>query len=302
MPRSSGLDGILLIDKPSGWTSHDVVARTRRITGQRRIGHTGTLDPMATGLLVLCLGNATRLVEYMSAHDKTYEGEVRLGVSTDTDDADGTVTGTAAIPPLTDATIAGLMETFTGTIAQLPPAYSAVKVAGRRAYAVARAGEAPALRARKVTLHALTLRQLAPDRLAITVACGPGTYIRSLARDIGSWLSCGAHLASLRRTSVGSFHVDAAATLEMLEAAAQARDLGRCVIASDEGILGHPAAILGAEHAVAFANGIAIQHMDSPAMRRDALRVYSTSGAFSGVARLDEYGELRPLKVFKSTA
>ena len=302
MPRSSGLDGILLIDKPAGWTSHDVVARARRITSQRRIGHTGTLDPMATGLLVLCLGNATRLVEYMAAHDKRYEGEVVLGATTDTDDADGVVVATAPVPALTAEAITALEDAFTGEIEQVPPAYSAVKVAGRRAYAIARSGEAPAVRRRLVMVHSLELRPIDPKRLAISVSCGPGTYIRSIARDIGARLGCGAHLAALRRTVVGGFSVGAAMTLEALEAAAAASGrLGESVMAMDEGIAGHPAAILAEGSTASFTNGIALERQLSKRGAASAVRVYSTAGAFSGIARVDEYGQLRPLKVFKST-
>ena len=156
----SGLTGVVLIDKAPGWTSHDVVARARRLTGQRRIGHTGALDPMATGLLVLCLGRATRLVEYMMAGEKTYEGEIALGRETETDDAEGRVVREAD-PPAADADLGleAVAARFTGEIMQTPPAYSAVKVEGRRAYAVARGGERPDLKPRPVRVSALRLER-----------------------------------------------------------------------------------------------------------------------------------------------
>ena len=158
-PASSGLDGILLVDKPAAWTSHDVVARVRRLTGQRRAGHTGTLDPAATGLLVICLGRATRLVEYMGAHGKSYIGRVRLGVTTDTDDADGTILSETAVPPGWQESLEAVGAQFIGEISQRPPAYSALKVDGQRAYARARAGETLKLPERPVTIRRLGTEQ-----------------------------------------------------------------------------------------------------------------------------------------------
>ena len=190
----SGLTGVLLIDKEPGWTSHDVVARARRLTGQRRIGHTGALDPMATGLLVLCLGRATRLVEYMMPSEKAYEGEIALGQEMDTDDAEGAPTRAGELPEGA-IDLDALARQFTGEIMQTPPAYSAVKVDGRRAYALAREGETPELKPRPVRVSTLRLERLAPDRLRVNVSCGPGMYVRSLARDIGRAIGCGAHLA-----------------------------------------------------------------------------------------------------------
>ncbi|MEO9256647.1 MAG: tRNA pseudouridine(55) synthase TruB, partial [Tepidiformaceae bacterium] len=151
----SPLHGILLVDKPQGWTSHDVVAKTRGLTHERKIGHTGTLDPMATGLLVLCLGDATRLVEYMAGHDKRYEGEITLGVTTDTDDAEGTPIATCSVPELSEPTLSSLASQFSGALSQRPPAYSAVKIGGKRAYAVARGGGVVTIPARPVMVHSL---------------------------------------------------------------------------------------------------------------------------------------------------
>lgn len=289
--------GILLIDKPPGWTSHDVVAKARGICRQRRIGHTGTLDPMATGLLVLCLGYATRLVEYMTRHDKSYEGEIVLGVSTDTDDADGTPIATAPVPPLNDDDLRDLAERFTGTIEQVPPAYSAVKVDGQRAYAVARKGEGVELSARSVRIHTLELTILARDRLGIRVDCGPGTYVRSLARDIGQVLGCGAHLAALRRTRVGAFHVREALTLDDLQQVAEAGRLAEVLRAADEGLSEFPAAILAPSTAHSIRNGVRVRF--SPGLRnvRGPVRIYDTEGDFIATGEFGMSGELRPSKV-----
>lgn len=294
---TGGPEGILLIDKPQGWTSHDVVAKARGICRQRRIGHTGTLDPMATGLLVLCLGRATRLVEYMTAHDKEYVGEMLLGAETDTDDADGTVTARFEVPPLTGDGLDAIAAQFTGVLQQVPPAYSAVKVDGQRAYAVARKGGEPELKPRPVRIDELELRHLGGGRLAFRVACGAGTYVRSLARDIGRHLGCGAHLTALRRTRAGAFDVAEAVTLEALQGAADAGKLEELLRAPDEGVGGLPAAILGQERAASWLHGTPVR-VEPPAASFGAVRAYDTKGYFLGIGSLGITGELKGAKVF----
>ncbi|MFL6130914.1 MAG: tRNA pseudouridine(55) synthase TruB [Mycobacteriales bacterium] len=213
--------GLVVVDKPAGWTSHDVVARVRRIARTRRVGHAGTLDPMATGVLVLGVQRATKLLGHLALTDKGYAATVRLGQSTATDDADGEVTGgssAAAVSP--DAVRAGLAA-LTGAIEQVPSAVSAVKVAGRRAYARVRAGEEVALAPRRVTVSRLDLvavRRPAPELLDLDVEvdCSSGTYVRALARDLGGALGVGGHLTALRRTRVGPFTLADAVTLEQL--------------------------------------------------------------------------------------
>jgi len=294
---ASPLDGILLIDKEQGWTSHDVVAKVRRITGQRKSGHTGTLDPMATGLVVVCLGQATRLVEYMTAHDKRYIGEVRLGQSTDTDDAEGQVVAEAPVPLVGDEQLRAIERRFTGELLQLPPAYSALKVDGQRAYAVARAGGVPDLKARPVSIHAIALRQTAADRLGIEVHCGPGTYIRSLARDIGALIGCGAHLSALRRASVGTFRVAQAFTLSELEAIVTQGELIDAVLPLDDGILDVPVAIVGEERSALLRHGQVLEPVVSFS-EAPVGRVYDVAGGFVAIASVSEDGLIKPLKVF----
>ncbi len=298
MSVAAGPEGILLIDKPAGWTSHDVVAKLRRLTGQRRIGHTGTLDPMATGLLVVCLGRATRLVEYMAGHDKRYTGEVTLGVSTDTDDAEGSVTAERPVPELSDDDLAHLARAFTGEIQQRPPAYSAVKVAGKRAYAVARAGGAVELRERPVVVHELRLGPTAPGKLRIDVSCGAGTYIRSLARDIGEVAGCGGHLSMLRRTRVGRFTVEEAVTLEDAARRVDAGALGEALLPADEGITDLDAAILDAGRAVLLGHGQVLGHVVEPLRAVPRARLYSSDGRFLGVGEVDSGTGIRAVKVF----
>ncbi len=212
--------GILLVDKPGGITSHDVVARARRAFGTRKIGHAGTLDPMATGLLILGIEGATRLLTYIVGLGKTYEATIRLGVATDSDDADGEVTAQTDASGLTSAQIAAAIAPLTGHIAQVPSTVSAIKVNGRRAYDLARAGEHVELKAREVEVSRFDVlaerRQGGTVDLDVVVDCTSGTYIRALARDLGAALGVGGHLTVLRRTRIGSFDVADAASLDAL--------------------------------------------------------------------------------------
>lgn len=211
--------GLVIVDKPSGFTSHDAVARLRRILGTRKIGHAGTLDPMATGVLVCGVGRATKLLGHLSLTTKAYTATIRLGVTTSTDDAEGEVLATAAADDVSDAAIAEAMAALTGDIQQVPSAVSAIKVNGRRAYALARAGQQVELRPRPVTVSAFVLHARRGNDLDVTVECSAGTYVRALARDLGAALGVGAHLTALRRTRVGPFSIEQARTLSDLEAA-----------------------------------------------------------------------------------
>lgn len=218
--------GILLVDKPAGMTSHDVVARTRRAFGTRKVGHAGTLDPMATGLLVIGIEGATRLLTYIVGADKTYEATIRLGQTTGTDDAEGeivTIAAPEAWDAVTDDAVSTGIAALTGEISQVPSAVSAIKVDGRRAYDRVRAGEEVVLAARDVVVSRFDLLETrrAEGRidLDVIVDCSSGTYIRSLARDLGEALGVGGHLTALRRTRVGPFEVSAAVGLDALEGA-----------------------------------------------------------------------------------
>ncbi|MGE3076892.1 MAG: tRNA pseudouridine(55) synthase TruB [Dehalococcoidia bacterium] len=295
----SGLDGILLIDKPAGWTSHDVVARARRITGQRRIGHTGTLDPMATGLLVLCLGNATRLVEFLTGHDKRYTGEITLGRTTTTDDAEGDTLAEYPVRELSQGYVDEVSSRFTGPILQRPPAFSALKVAGRRAYDLARSGAAPDLVSRPVTIHSLEVRIAASDRLELDLSCSSGTYVRSLARDLGAALGTGAHLTSLRRHSAGPFTIDSAFTLEAVASAVNNGSLEELILPSDDGLMTMDAAILSREGAHAVSNGMSWNTTLAPDCDRSPVRIYSDSGSFVGVGSVSSLGRIHASKVLE---
>ncbi|MGY1604821.1 tRNA pseudouridine(55) synthase TruB [Geodermatophilus sp. SYSU D00815] len=226
-PRRPDADvppGLLLVDKPGGMTSHDVVARARRALSVRKVGHAGTLDPMATGLLVLGVGAATRLLGYVGGHDKTYDATIRLGQATVTDDREGEVLTPASTAGLADDDVRTALAAQTGPLQQVPSSVSAVKVAGRRSYDRVRAGEAVELAPRAVTVHALVVHRIARPTadlvdVDVTVSCTAGTYIRAIARDAGAALGVGGHLTALRRTASGPYTVGRAAPVEDAAAA-----------------------------------------------------------------------------------
>ena len=240
--------GILLVDKPGGITSHDVVSRARRALGTRKIGHAGTLDPMATGLLVLGVEGATRLLTYIVGADKTYEATILLGVSTDSDDADGVETARAdadIVAAVAETAIRDGIAALTGEIDQVPSTVSAIKVDGRRAYDLARAGEQVELKSRRVTVSRFDVRSTRRGQgtieLDVVVDCTSGTYIRALARDLGRALGVGGHLTALRRTRIGAFDVAAAASVDEISedaliapATAAAVVMGALAVGPDE--------------------------------------------------------------------
>ncbi|MFB9851213.1 tRNA pseudouridine(55) synthase TruB [Micromonospora andamanensis] len=215
-------DGLIVVDKPGGMTSHDVVARIRRLARTRRVGHGGTLDPMATGVLVIGVGRATRLLTYVIGADKSYTATIRLGQATVTDDAEGDVIATTPAGTLTDEAVREVLAGLTGEIDQVPSAVSAIKINGQRAYKRVREGESVDLPARRVTVSRLDVLAIRRDRpdvvdVDVDVACSTGTYIRAIARDAGLALAVGGHLTALRRTAVGGFTLAEAATLDELE-------------------------------------------------------------------------------------
>ena len=226
--RPAGPDGVLLVDKPEKLTSHDVVDVARRLLGTRRIGHTGTLDPAATGLLVLCVGRAGRLQSFLTGWDKTYEGTIVFGVATDTYDTEGTPSGEPHPDPAPSRErLEEACRAFTGEILQVPPPFSAKKIAGRKFYELARAGEAVPDTPKAVTVRSLEIIGLDGAVARFRVSCTSGTYVRSLAHDIGKALGTGAHLGSLRRTSIGPFRIEEARTLPALEALPREERFGK---------------------------------------------------------------------------
>jgi tRNA pseudouridine55 synthase len=286
------IDGFLNFCKPLGWTSHDVVQLVRRRVGQRRVGHAGTLDPAATGVLPLCLGRATRFADLVGEGVKVYAADVAFGHATDTCDAEGRVLdqsplGTAiagSVPSLDRTRIA--LSGLVGVIEQVPPSYSAVKIQGEAAYALARRGEAVDLPSRAVTIHSAAILAWQPPRLSIVVRCSKGTYVRALARDLGHALGSEAYLDALVRMVVGSFTLADAIDVEEFERAVAEGEWPRLVQAPDRAVRNLPAALLGAPSERAFGHGQSWVDAGGAAPR--AARAYAGDGRFLGLLRAGE--------------
>ena len=216
--QAKELEGVLLVDKPTAHTSHDVVARLRRKLNMRRIGHAGTLDPMATGLLIMLIGKATRISQYLISLDKEYEGTITLGQTTDSQDADGEVMETRPVPPLTEAEVRTAMNSFLGDQYQMPPMYSAIKIGGVPLYKSARKGEDVVREPRFIRVMSFDLTRFALPQLDFRLHSSKGTYVRTIAHDLGQKLGCGAHLSALRRTATDRFNISQALTLDAIEA------------------------------------------------------------------------------------
>lgn len=328
--RSEGprLDGILVVAKPAGPTSHDVVALVRRLTSVRRVGHGGTLDPFATGVLPVFLGHATRMVEYHLADEKAYRASVVLGARSSTDDIDGELTP-GEVPPPGRAEVAAVLGDFQGPIVQVPPDHSAVHVEGRRAYQLARQGERPQLPPRAVTIHTLELVEWddadpARPMAVIDVRCSAGTYVRALARDVGARLGCGAYLGALTRTASGPFSLAEAHPLEQVRETLAAGRAEALLVPMDAGLGSIPTLRLGAGDREALGRGQVIRlrepgpspalassedaslpHQDEGALGTGPegrlVRVLDDAGVLVAMARL-RGGRLYPDKVFISSA
>lgn len=297
------ISGIFNIDKPSGRTSFQVVSLVRRLSGVRRVGHAGTLDPSATGVLVVCLGQATRLIEYMMEATKFYRAEVRLGITTDTLDATGTPMSQADPSNIDRQQVEEALTAFVGEIDQVPPMFSALKYNGEPLYRYARAQMQVERQARRVTIHRLQLLAFQPPLATIEVECGKGTYIRALAHDLGQKLGCGAHLAALARLRVGPFTLDDACSLPQLEAAFQERRWHSLLRPPDAALPSWPAVTLSEpqERAVRFGQCLAADSLEpAQAVENDQLcRAYSPRGQLVAILRYDAAALLwRPVKVF----
>jgi len=296
--RGQRLSGILNINKPAGMTSHDVVDRVRRISGQRRVGHAGTLDPLATGVLLVCLGQATRVAEYLMASDKVYQAQIHLGVSTDTHDAEGEVTATAEVDVREDE-LQEVLSSFVGSIQQVPPMYSALKRKGTPLYKLARQGITVEREPRSVKIHNIELLDWSPPLLSIRVKCSPGTYIRALARDLGQKLGCGAHLQGLTRLASGHFTLEEAVGLnELAEAFAQGR-WQQFIHPLDKALLDFEPMVVDAQTERRIRHG---QQVQGPAAREggELRRAYSQTGELIGILRYDsQTGLWQPKKVFE---
>jgi tRNA pseudouridine55 synthase len=286
------LHGFLNVDKPAGITSHDVVARLRRLVGQRRAGHGGTLDPAATGVLPVALGAATRLLEYLVEGRKTYHAAIRFGVTTTTDDAEGAVVEERLVPVLTRDDLLRAVQSFIGTIQQVPPLYSAVQVSGQRMYDLARRGAAINVPPRSVEIDRIEVVDWQSPVAILEIVCGKGTYIRALARDLGAAIGCGAHLQALRRTAVGPLTLETAVPLDRLLTGG--RPVERHLLPPDAALADWPRIDVDDVLAQRLRNGIPIR---LPAMD-DRARIYGPDGTLLALVRRD--ADLwRPFKVFR---
>jgi tRNA pseudouridine55 synthase len=286
--------GLVIVDKPAGWTSHDVVGKMRRLARTRRVGHAGTLDPMATGVLVLGVGKATRLLGHLALTEKGYDATIRLGQSTNTDDAEGEVTATASAASVADEALRAGIAELTGPIRQIPPQVSAIKVNGERAYKMARKGEEVALAARPVTVREFTVLDVRRDGDVIdvdaSVTCSSGTYIRALARDLGASLGCGGHLTALRRTRVGPYDLPMARTLDQLAEKPEILAMGEAVAAV------FPRRDVSADDARKVAHG---GRLPAAGLGPGPVGVFAPDGTL--LALVEEQGGLaKPLAVFVS--
>jgi tRNA pseudouridine55 synthase len=292
------VNGILNLDKPAGLTSHDCVARVRKALRIKRIGHAGTLDPMATGALPLCIGQATRISEYLMNGRKTYRAEVAFGAETDSQDATGEFLRTFDASGLRREDLEAARLRFVGDLLQIPPMVSAVHHEGRRLYELARQGIEVEREPRPVTvydLRILSFTEGATPRAEIEVACSSGTYVRTLAHDIGQALGCGAFLSSLRRTASGGFAAEDALPLEEVETAARAGKLASRLISMREALRNYPEFLLSEEQAEEIRHGRPLP-CAAPFEETELVRLIGPSGDLAGLARLQS-GELRPFKV-----
>lgn len=289
--------GFLLVDKPPGWTSHDVVAKVRGLAGMKKVGHAGTLDPMATGLLVVALGGATRLLRFVQGFPKEYLATAMFGVATDTLDADGAVL-TREPMPVGESEVAAVLDRFRGPIMQTPPMVSARKVGGKRLYELAREGQTVEREARPVTIHELELTDFAPSdypEVTLRIVCSTGTYVRTLADDIAAALGGRAHLTSLRRTRNGGLRVEDAATIDELAAAADEGRLTEAVIDPAAALSDMPAVTVDAAQAAAVSHGRQLETaaLDILPGVSGTVRVLGPAGTLLAVSRV-ESGRVTP--------
>lgn len=280
--------GLIIVDKPADWTSHDVVGKMRRIAGTRRVGHAGTLDPMATGVLVIGVEKATRLLGHLALTEKVYEATIRLGVTTNTDDAEGEVTAITPTDGVTAEAVRKGIQALTGRIMQIPPQVSAIKVNGERAYKRARAGEEVELAARPVTVHDFDVTSIDGPEVKATIRCSSGTYIRALARDLGAALGVGGHLTYLRRTRVGPYDLSLARTIEELAGECVVLPIGEAVTAA------FPRRDVTEDEARVISHG---GRLPSAGLGKGPIGVFGPEGEL--LALVEEQGRLaKPLAVF----
>ncbi len=294
--KGKKVDGILLLDKPAGISSNQVLQKVRRLFQAQKAGHTGNLDGPATGLLPICFGEATKMTTYLLDSDKSYIADVKLGINTTTLDAEGEVLKTRPVPAFTETQLEDIFKQFRGNIVQIPPMYSALKHDGERLYKLAQQGKEVKRKERQQKIYRLEASDLKTDSFIIEVDCSKGTYIRTLAEDIGEALGCGAHVLSLRRTKVGCFDLDNAYTVDTIEALADApEELDQLLLPVDAGLNDLPVCHLSEQTALCFLNG---QPVMTPCPEKSGLiRVYRGTDQFIGIAEITTEGRIVPKRL-----
>ena len=293
------MDGLINIYKEKGFTSHDVVAKMRGILRMKKIGHTGTLDPDATGVLPVCVGKGTRLCSLLENHDKTYRAVLLLGMETDTQDVTGQILAEKPVC-VTEEQVLEALPAFRGKIMQIPPMYSALKVNGKKLYEYAREGKVIEREARPVEIYELTVEKIELPRITMTVSCSKGTYIRTLCHDIGQALGCGGCMESLVRTRVGDFHLEQAITLKELEEKRDAGELDSCLVTVEQIFAGLPAVTTRKPYDVLIHNGNRVLgNMLETVPQEKQVRMYDSDGLFTGIYEWDPVKkDYKPLKMF----
>ncbi len=300
-PVPAAVNGLLLLNKPAGLTSNQALQKVKRLLDARKAGHTGALDPAATGMLPLCFGEATKVCAYLLDADKTYRVTARLGEATDTGDADGKVTVTAGIPALDRSGWQHVLDTFVGAIMQVPPMYSALKKDGRRLYELARLGQVVERNARSVRINQIDLLEVSGSRLVFRVSCSKGTYVRTLVEDVAKAAGTVAHTASLHRETVGRFRTEDMLDLAAAEkaAAGDATALRKRLLPADSALADWPQACLGDKDAVRFSGGQRVHHNAAHPSSGGLVRVYRDDRTFLGVGEQSKDGWLAPKRVFR---
>lgn len=299
--RGRRVNGILLLDKPLGITSNAALQEVKRLFQAAKAGHTGNLDPLASGMLPICLGEATKLSAYLLDADKVYTGTCKLGVSTTTADAEGEIVAQREVPALDEAQVDAVLERFRGEIEQIPPMHSAIKQNGQPLYKLARQGIDVERKARRVTIHELRLLRLEADEIELFVHCSKGTYIRTLVEDLGEALGCGAHLSRLRRTRVGPFQEEGMVSLDTLREAAQegAESLDRFLLPPDHALGDYPGVTLTESSLFYVRQGQAVQVPQAPT--EGWVRLFDNTGGFVGVGAVLDDGRIAPKRLISQS-
>ena len=295
--KGRDVSGILVVDKPLHLSSNQVVQRVKRLFSAKKVGHTGSLDPLASGVFPICFGHGTKVSQYLLASDKSYQFCMRLGVTTSTGDSEGDILLQREVPMLTADTINTTLQQFCGEISQIPPMYSALKHQGQRLYAIARAGKVVERPARKVTIKSLDLVQQNANSLTLQVTCTKGTYVRTLAEDIGEAIGCGAHVTLLRRTEAGPFSLTQAVTLQQLEALQDNQtELDRMLCSLDVALLDYPVITCNEQQQNDLCMGrkIAIEQLP----KHDLMRLNDLHGEIFGLGKWSTEGCLAPVRIF----